>query len=125
MSDVRVLIVRGSSGEGDNDLGYHLMNGFKSFLNNSIKLIEYENEVRSHSKVRTILDKGIKSLFNKEIKLISITAGANANLCAVVAREHFDLILVAKECTWIETLEHIKSISPKSLIYNYYRITFY
>ena len=54
MSDVRVLIVRGSSGEGDNDLGYHLMNGFKSFLNNSIKLIEYENEVRSHSKVRTI-----------------------------------------------------------------------
>ena len=52
------------------------MNGFKSFLNNSIKLIEYENEVRSHSKIRTILDKGIKSLLNKEIKLISITAGA-------------------------------------------------
>lgn len=121
MSNIKILIIRGSSGEGDNDLGFHLMNGFKAIFNGPINMIEYENTVRDHPKWQAMLDKGIRSIFNKELKLISITEKANASICDIVSREHFDLILVAKgmyldRCT----LKRVKLITPSSLIYNYY-----
>lgn len=121
MSNIRVLIIRGSSGEGNNDLGFHLTNGFQSLLENPINLIEYENIVRNHPKWRVMLDKGVRSIFRKELKIISITEKANSNICDLVSRDYFHLILVAKGMYLDRrTLKRIKTISPGSLIYNYY-----